>query len=285
MDEKEKPFDVVSIVILLILSLANDGLEIFFDLLAATVIGLPGEAIMEPIDLAMDGIVTFWFFAKCGFGGPSIIQLVDDLLELIGIPGRTICVVAGILIANNPKLAAVVEVAGAAALTGGAGAVAAEAGTTAEVGVAATEGAAAGAEATAEIGAVEGEAGGAVGEARGGQPSEEGVSGGEAEEGEEGRKERLEEEEEKMEPEAERPPEEVEEEKLFEQTPEGQRESEEEENEDEEDAGQNASQKPLSIDDLRKLQHAKEVKERLEHPKAPQDVTTGNEEEDEELAA
>ena len=84
-------------------------------------IGLPGEAIMEPIDLAMDGIFTFWFFAKCGFGGPSILQLVDDLLELVGVPGRTICVVAGILIANNPKLAKIAELA-ATAETGGAGA-------------------------------------------------------------------------------------------------------------------------------------------------------------------
>lgn len=118
MDERKKTFDEVSIVIMVLLALGNDGAEIFFDLLAATIVGLPGEAIMEPINLAMDGIFTFWFFAKCGFGGPSIIQLVDDLLELVGIPGRTICVVAGILIANNPKLAAVAEMAGAAALTG-----------------------------------------------------------------------------------------------------------------------------------------------------------------------
>ena len=126
MDEQKKPFDTVSIVILILLALGNDGAEIFFDLLAATVVGLPGEAIMEPIDLAMDGIFTFWFFAKCGFGGPSIIQFVDDLLELIGVPGRTICVVAGILIANNPKFAAVAEVAAGAA-TGGAGVAATEA--------------------------------------------------------------------------------------------------------------------------------------------------------------
>jgi hypothetical protein len=67
----------------------------------------------------MDTIVTFWFFVKCGFGAPAIIQLVDDVLELVGIPGRTICVIAGILIANNPKLAKLAEVA-ATIETGGA---------------------------------------------------------------------------------------------------------------------------------------------------------------------
>jgi hypothetical protein len=220
MDEQKKTFDTVSIVIMVLLALGNDGAEIFFDLLAAAIVGLPGEAIMEPINFAMDGIFTVWFFAKCGFGGPSILQLVDDLLELVGVPGRTVCVVAGILIANNPKLAAVAEMAGAAALTGGAGAVAAEAGETAEVGAVAAkgataaEGAAETAEATTKVESIEGGVEGAGKEAGGTQKgaatSKEQGGGQEAEE----KEEELERE---MEPEAERPPEEVEKEKLFEQ--------------------------------------------------------------------
>jgi len=103
MDEQEKVFDAVSIVLLVLISLANDAAEVFFDILAATVVGIPGEAIMEPINLLIDGVVTSWFFIKCGFGGPSMAQILDDLLELVGIPGRTICVVFGIYVANNPN--------------------------------------------------------------------------------------------------------------------------------------------------------------------------------------
>lgn len=174
MEEKEKPFDTVSIVILVLLALGNDGAEIFFDLLAATVVGLPGEAIMEPINLGMDGIFTFWFFAKCGFGGPAMIQIADDLLSLVGVPGRTICVVAGILIANNPKLAAVAEVAGATALTGGAGAVAgageaAEAGTAVEGAATAAKSAEAGANAVTEVESAESNAQKTIHEAGGEQ--------------------------------------------------------------------------------------------------------------------
>lgn len=103
MDEQEKPFDTVSIVILMIISLGNDAVEVFFDILAATGIGLPGEAIMEPINFMVDCIITPWFFMKCGFGGPSLAQILDDVLSLVGIPGRTICVGFGIYVANNPN--------------------------------------------------------------------------------------------------------------------------------------------------------------------------------------
>lgn len=103
MDDEQKPFDIVSIVILMLIAVANDALEIVFDLLAATGIGLPGEAIMKPIDFLIDGVVTSWFFMKLGFGGPSLAQLLDDVLEVFGVPGRTICVGFGIYLANHPK--------------------------------------------------------------------------------------------------------------------------------------------------------------------------------------
>ena len=226
MDEKEKTFDTVSIVVLLILALMNDGLEIFFDILAMTGVGITGEAIMEPINFIMDGVVTVWFAIKCGIGGaPSIMQYIDDILEPAGIPGRTICVGAGIVVANNPKLAAVTkvaEVAGVAALTGGAGAVAAEGATAAEAGAVtaeagaaatATEGAAIRGEAATETGAsTEGGAHGESGEAGGAKE----VSSGKEGEEEEKKKKELEEE---MEPEEERSPTEVLQEKLLKEVP------------------------------------------------------------------
>ena len=74
MEEKPKPFDLTSIVVLVIIALLNDGLEIFFDLFAATGVGLAGEAIMEVIDFAVDGIVFVWFFMKTGGGAQSYTQ-------------------------------------------------------------------------------------------------------------------------------------------------------------------------------------------------------------------
>jgi hypothetical protein len=103
MDDKDKPFDIVSIVILVMIGLANDAAEIVFDLLAATVAGLPGEAIMKPIDFIVDFILAGWFFFKLGFGGPFIIQAIGDLLEPVGLPTRTITVVWAIWTANHPK--------------------------------------------------------------------------------------------------------------------------------------------------------------------------------------
>jgi hypothetical protein len=288
MEEEKKPFDTVSIVILVLLSIANDAAEIFFDILAATVVGLPGEAIMEPIDFIMDGIVTFWFFGVCGFGGPSIIQLVDDLLELVGVPGRTICVVSGILIANNQKLEKVAEVAGSLE-TGGAGRIEATAGEATEVGaVVATE---ARETAEAEVAAgetasatessatsVEPEAGPARREAEVVHPEEERGIGEEGEGEKKGAEEEIEKE---MEPEEERPPEEVEQEKLFEKTPQTS-EQENEENTEESTPSQNVS---LVSETIRKHQRAQEVKENLEHPKAPHDVTNDDENEDLRIAA
>lgn len=278
MDEKEKPFDTVSIVILVLLALGNDGAEIFFDLLAATVVGLPGEAIMEPINLGMDGIFTFWFFAKCGFGGPAMIQIADDVLSLVGIPGRTICVVAGILIANNPKLAAVAEIAGAAALTGGAGAVAAEAGETAEVGAVAAESATAGTAAGAEVAkaettVVETGTGGTtktIEEAEKDQAPQEEGGGEEAEQ----KKEELEKE---METEEERSPEEVAQEKIFEEVSRGEEDqNEEEESEDiNEPVERNAqSSGAIPIDGGGK---AHEIRQQQQKPHAPKIIDLSEE--------
>ena len=78
MDEKEKPFDIISIVILLTLALLNDGAEIFFDLLALwTGVGIVGEAIMEPANFCSWTPLSSFsvLLMKCGLGGtPTIMQ-------------------------------------------------------------------------------------------------------------------------------------------------------------------------------------------------------------------
>lgn len=146
MDEQQKPFDTVSIVILTMLAIFNDALEIAFDLLAMTVVGLPGEAIMKPFDLLFDGTVTAWFFFKVGFGWPTIIQFIADIIEMFGIPSRTVSVLAGIWIANHPK-SKIAQAAKMAATAEGGGAAVGKAAEGAEIGVAAerTEAAAEGA--------------------------------------------------------------------------------------------------------------------------------------------
>jgi hypothetical protein len=120
MDEGEKPFGIELIVILLIVAVINDVAEILFDILDCTGVGLAGEGIMEPINLVLDAFFTGVFVWKTGFGSESIVQLIDDFLQLIFIPGRTISVAAGIWIANHPK-SIVGKVASEAAMIEGEG--------------------------------------------------------------------------------------------------------------------------------------------------------------------
>ena len=252
MDEQEKVFDTTSIIILLMISVANDAAEIFFDLLAATGIGLPGEAIMEPINFLVDCIVTPWFFMKCGFGGPTIAQLLDDFLSFVGVPGRTLSVAFGIYVANNPQsfvgrigmLAATVETGGeAAAVSEGAEAV----------------------QAGERVVQEEERARGLAAEAEGGLAKEEAV-------GEKTAEQRAKEEEieKKLEPEAQREPEEVAREKIFEQTPgaRNQEGSETEEENEEDGAQENApGSNVVSIEDIRRNPNAS--RGRTGRPDAP----------------
>jgi hypothetical protein len=103
MDEEEKPFPIEFIVILLLIAVANDVAEIFFDLLDFTGVGLAGEGVMEPANLVLDFFFTGIFWWKVGPGGGTITQYIGDLLEPLFIPGRTISVGLGIWIANHPN--------------------------------------------------------------------------------------------------------------------------------------------------------------------------------------
>ncbi len=128
MDEEEKPFPIEFIVILLIIAIANDVAEVFFDLLDFTGAGIAGEAIMEPMNLVLDFFFTGIFWWKVGLGGGTITQYIGDLLEPFFIPGRTISVALGLWIANNPSSILGKAVTAAASLeSGGAGGVASEA--------------------------------------------------------------------------------------------------------------------------------------------------------------
>ena len=266
MDEQEKPFDTVSIVILMILAVANDIAEIISDLFAATIVGIVGEAIMEPVDFAVDGIVTFWFFMKCGFGGPAMAQILDDVLESIGIPGRTICVGFGIYIANHPNSSIGKIGQTAAALeTGG------ESGALSE-GLQEGEAAAKEAESAVETAAKTEK--GATAEMEAGQATEKSGEPG----GGEAKKEKEQEEEKKMEPEEEKEPEEVAKEKLFEETPmdSGVKNKEEEEENPGVDDRSNEAPRPsnvISIEDIRRNPRAEAVKRNLDHSAPPRNIT------------
>ncbi len=286
MDEQKKTFDEVSIVIMVLLALGNDGAEIFFDLLAATVIGLPGEAIMEPVNLALDGVFTVWFFAKCGFGVPSVLQLLDDGLQLVGVPGRTICVIAGILIANNPKFKKIAEAVAAVEGGGVAGEIKGAGGAAQAEGVVAKETKLGAGGVKTEEGVPVGAEGGTgrVEEERkrvGAAPSEGRPETG----GEEGGKEKTQEEldkearekkaEEEMRQPGEVPPMEALQQETLEQTPQAPGQETEE---GEEVSSGSQPRQPISIEDIKRIQAAK-TKEGLEHPKAPHDVTQENTEE------
>lgn len=191
MDEEiEKPFPIELFVILLIVAIANDIAEIFFDLLDFTGVGVAGEAIMEPANFILDLFFTGIFWWKVGPGGSTITQYIGDLLEPLLIPGRTLSVFAGMYLANNPH-SAIGKIAMTAAVgvaTGGAGiavegveagAVAAE---SAEATAAAAQGAATTGAAAEGAGVAAGGAGGAAVEA-GAQGAEAAEGAGQAKEG------------------------------------------------------------------------------------------------------
>jgi hypothetical protein len=105
MDEEPKPFPIEFIVILMIVAIANDIAEVCFDLLDFTGVGIAGEGIMEPVNFVLDLFFTGIFVWRLGFGGATITQYIDDLLEPLLIPGRAISVGLGMYIANHPQSA------------------------------------------------------------------------------------------------------------------------------------------------------------------------------------
>lgn len=117
-DEQTKPFNVVWVVLLLIIAAMNDLGTLFFTLLSMTGVGITGEAIMVPLNTLLGAFFSAIFFIKMGFGGGSLLALGGSIAEFI-IPSRLLTVGGALLMANNPKLKKIGELA-AAAETGGA---------------------------------------------------------------------------------------------------------------------------------------------------------------------
>lgn len=151
MEEDEKKFDLVEIVLLIIISLFNDLMLVGVDLaVAVPVVGQVLGGGMELMNALIWGLILFWFIMKMGFAAEiGLIQIAGGVAEFFGIPGRTATVGIGIWLANHPKAAKVAEVvagvvataatAGTAAPVATGTAVATETATGAEAAVSATE--------------------------------------------------------------------------------------------------------------------------------------------------
>lgn len=134
MDEQEKPFDAVSIVLLMTIAGFSDAADLATVLLfpipvIGQVIYLGNSFLVSPITWA---IIQGWFIMKTSGGRMSLgsftsfIPVLGGLGNIANIPGSEMITTAiAIAMANHPKVAALAVVAGAAVATGGAGAAAA----------------------------------------------------------------------------------------------------------------------------------------------------------------
>ncbi|MBI4085752.1 MAG: hypothetical protein HY433_00685 [Candidatus Liptonbacteria bacterium] len=190
MDEQEKPFDTVSIVLLMTIAGFSDGTDLATALLfPVPVIGqvtyLGNSFLVSPITYA---VIQGWFIMKTHGKKASLssftsfIPVMGGLGNIVNVPGsELISTIVAIWMANNPKVAALATVA-EGAVAGGAGAVAGEtalAGGGASAGAVAAETGAGVAAAGAETTAVGAETGASAGRVAAGA----GETGGTAETG------------------------------------------------------------------------------------------------------
>jgi hypothetical protein len=122
--KQEKPFDTVSIVLMLMLAIADDATTIVADLsLAIPIVGVVALGLSKMTEFVVWAILQSWFVLKLhSFGKPGIANLVGGLLSGAGIPATTITTIVAIYMANHPKLAAIADVAsgkGVGGVTGG----------------------------------------------------------------------------------------------------------------------------------------------------------------------
>ncbi|GEM_PF-2279688 len=163
MDEQEKPFDTVSIVLLMIVAGFSDAADLATALLfPIPIIGqvtyLGNSFLVSPITWA---VIQGWFIMKTHGKKASLssftsfIPVLGGLGNIVNIPGSEFITTGfAIMMANHPKAAALTTAVGGAVATGGAGAAAAGATEGAAGGAAAagTETATAGAETRAAAG-------------------------------------------------------------------------------------------------------------------------------------
>ncbi len=122
MNDKEKPFDTVSTVFLLMISALSDIADLFTDLIfpvpvIGQVIFIGNSFIFSPIIWA---IIQFSFIMKTGVSKTALIPVIGGLGNIANIPGsETVTTVIAITLANRSALAGIVaapaaKVAGAA---------------------------------------------------------------------------------------------------------------------------------------------------------------------------
>lgn len=125
--DKEKPFDTVAIVLLVMIAGLSDVADLItYALFAVPVVGqviyVFNAFLISPIVWA---IIQFWFIMKVGFGAPGLINLAGGIGNVIGIPGsQTLTVLIAVWLANNPaarKIATAVSPAAAAGKAAAAG--------------------------------------------------------------------------------------------------------------------------------------------------------------------
>lgn len=124
MNEQKKPFDTVSIVLLLLFSGVSDIADLLTDFVALVpvigqVIFLGNSLILSPVIWA---VIQISFIMKTGMGRASLIALIGGLGNIANIPGsETITTGIAIVIANNSKLSGAASMASEKGLlTGGA---------------------------------------------------------------------------------------------------------------------------------------------------------------------
>lgn len=112
-----KPFDTVSIVLLVMVAGLSDAVNAVVILIAAVpaigqVAYLGNMFLVSPLVWAT---IQLWFIMKVGFGSHGLVNVAGGILNVIGIPGgQTGTVIVAIYLANNPKALATIKLAGAA---------------------------------------------------------------------------------------------------------------------------------------------------------------------------
>jgi|GEM_PF-5106264 hypothetical protein len=109
----QKKFTAPEIVILVIIAVLNDLFTVASDFsLAIPILGEIAVFMAEITDFIIFAIVLIWFAFKVGlFGVAGLTQMIGGVTEFIGIPGRTISTVVGIIAVNNPALKRVATIA------------------------------------------------------------------------------------------------------------------------------------------------------------------------------
>ncbi len=110
MNDKEKPFDTVSTVFLLMISALSDIADLFTDLIfpvpvIGQVIFIGNSFIFSPIIWA---IIQFSFIMKTGVSKTALIPVIGGLGNIANIPGsETVTTVIAITLANRSALAGI----------------------------------------------------------------------------------------------------------------------------------------------------------------------------------